>query len=71
MLLAQCEDMMSAMGKAFYTNNKAEEMPKFFAEKVPSDLEKLEKLVSGGVFLRAGRSCFIVVVSPVRILFRR
>jgi glutathione S-transferase len=48
MLLAQCEDMMSAMGKAFYTNNKAEEMPKFFAEKVPSDLEKLEKLVSGG-----------------------
>eukprot|EP00668_Euglena_longa_P028891 GGOE01036225.1.p1 GENE.GGOE01036225.1~~GGOE01036225.1.p1 ORF type:complete len:347 (+),score=42.96 GGOE01036225.1:27-1067(+) len=50
MLVAQYEDMIATMTKHYYSTSKEEEMEKYFSDKLPSDLAKVEKLVSSGGF---------------------
>lgn len=48
MLVAQYEDMLNAMAKSYYSSNKAADMEEYLSVKLPADLGKIEKLVSGG-----------------------
>lgn len=48
MLVAQYEDMMNAMAKCYYSSNKAADMEEYLSVKLPGDLGKVERLVSGG-----------------------